>query len=65
MHTKGHNTMLIIPYQELPGNYNILSTLLSTCLYYTVPRTTRELQPADGVIDLRRYYTIAMRTLER
>ena len=35
----------IIPYQGLPGNYNFFSTSSYACMNYTIPRTTRELQP--------------------
>ena len=36
----------IIPYQELPGNYNLHDTIAPWMIYYTIPRTTRELQRA-------------------
>ena len=35
----------IIPYQELPGNYNTALMRHTLPVYYTIPRTTRELQP--------------------
>ena len=34
----------IIPYQELPGNYNLIRFDHTPEQYYTIPRTTRELQ---------------------
>ena len=35
----------IIPYQELPGNYNFAEQEQLIGGDYTIPRTTRELQP--------------------
>ncbi len=35
---------MIIPYQELPGNYNRTKMHLCASHDYTIPRTTRELQ---------------------
>ena len=35
----------IIPYQELPGNYNPVLITVIVFHHYTIPRTTRELQP--------------------
>ena len=40
----------IIPYQELPGNYNFFQQLCNRLIDYTIPRTTRELQLLSGVV---------------
>ena len=37
--------IVIIPYQELPGNYNQQAQQVQQVRHYTIPRTTRELQP--------------------
>ena len=36
--------LFIIPYQELPGNYNAMDDAHVIGFHYTIPRTTRELQ---------------------
>ena len=43
---KAHPVLLghIIPYQELPGNYNDIDNDAINPSHYTIPRTTRELQ---------------------
>ena len=57
-------TSIIIPYQELPGNYNLIFPFLRKALYYTIPRTTRELQLLSAVRLLLAYYTIPRTTRE-
>ena len=56
--------LIIIPYQELPGNYNSGSRSHRITVNYTIPRTTRELQPQclQGFRHL--HYTIPRTTRE-
>ena len=56
--------MSIIPYQEPPGNYNLLSVLSRVSLNYTIPRTTGELQLYDRKGELMNHYTIPRTTGE-
>ena len=64
MHQRRHMSCSIIPYQELPGNYNVSTPLPTASAYYTIPRTTRELQHADESDYLKVYYTIPRTTRE-
>ena len=54
----------IIPYQELPGNYNIAALAFSISFYYTIPRTTRELQHDNDAPADKFNYTIPRTTRE-
>ena len=54
----------IIPYQELPGNYNKMSSTIMTMLHYTIPRNTRELQQLVPQVRTRGNYTIPRTTRE-
>ena len=55
---------LIIPYQELPGNYNLLTSTALWGVDYTIPRTTRELQPRCASAYSAGHYTIPRTTRE-
>ena len=54
----------IIPYQEPPGNYNRLIDYGKEYGYYTIPRTTGELQLGLFIQPLIFYYTIPRTTGE-
>ena len=54
----------IIPYQELPGNYNLAAVRYIGHRDYTIPRTTRELQPMNVFQKLQLDYTIPRTTRE-
>ena len=56
--------LTIIPYQELPGNYNLVILRRGDAQHYTIPRTTRELQLKCKNIIGSKDYTIPRTTRE-
>ena len=55
---------VIMPYQELPGNYNASAGRSRAPRHYTIPRTTRELQPRYTARPVLLHYTIPRTTRE-